>query len=218
MSNLANFRTKIRQVLGDTVGSRYKDDLLDEALRWILAAYGKALPQVKTGKVTISTAGREQSLLDLSGLVTILEVNFPYTSGDETPDPFEAWYFYTRAATPYIHLGGSYVPEAGDLIRVVYTVGHTIEDLDSATATTIPATQEYLFANGAAGKAAMSRGAHLIEAYGSRGSETNKLQTWADQTVKEFLNELSTLKISQALPGWKSGGWQLDQWDEGCQL
>ena len=218
MSNLTAYRTKILQVLGDMGGSRYSNAALDEALRWTLAAYGKVLLQVKTGTVTLNAAGREQSLGSLTGLETILEVNFPYTSGDESPLIFEAWYFYTRSATPYIHLGGDYVPAAADVVRVVYTTGHTIEDLDSATATTIPVTHEYLFANGAAGKAAMSRGSHLIEAYGSRASESGKLQEWAESTVKEFLSELSTLKISQALPGWNSSGWQLDGWDDESQI
>lgn len=215
MSDLASYRAKVRQVLGDTGVTKYSDDLLDEALRWTLAAYSKVLPQVKTDTVTIAAAGREQSLGAITDLVQILEMNFPYTSGDESPEIFEAWYYYNRGAVPYVHIGGDYVPAAADVIRVTYTVAHTIEDLDSATATTIQTAHEYLFANGAAGKAAMSRGMHLIENYGSRSTESGKLQEWAERQVNEFLNELSMYKISQALPGWSPSGWKLDDYDEG---
>ena len=51
MTDIAGYRTKIRNVLGDALGTRYGDDMVDESLRWALAAYSKALPQVKVSTV-----------------------------------------------------------------------------------------------------------------------------------------------------------------------
>ncbi len=213
MTDLAGFRTRARQVLGDPAGTRFGDDLLDEALQWALAAYGKVLPQVKVGCLTVTTAEREQSLAELAGLVNILEVNYPYVNGGSLPLVFEKWYFYMREAAGYLYLGGGRAPRVGDVLRLVYTTRHTITGLNGAEQTSIPGTDEYMFANGAAGKAAMTRGVHLVEAYGNRISEPQKLQNWAEKMVMTFLSDLNTLKRSPLFAVLSPAGWRLDEWD-----
>jgi hypothetical protein len=214
MTDLVGFRSKVKQILGDVGATRYTDAVIDEGLRWALAAYGKALPQVKSGEVTVSTAGREQSLSTLSGLVTILEVNYPYTSGDEAPESFYAWHLYAYGGTFYVEIGGDQVPAMGEIIRVVYTTGQEIDNLDGATATTVITTHDYMLANGAAGKAAIMRASQLIEAYGSRKEEPERLEKWGGSQLALYGLELAQLKVNQAFPGNSADGWKLDKWDQ----
>ncbi len=213
MTDLAGFRTMARRVLGDPGGTRFADDVLDEALQWALIAYGKVLPQVKSGCLPVTTAGREQSLATLQELVNILEVNYPYVSGNPSPVAFEKWYFYTRDAAAYVYLGGNRIPAVGEALRLVYTTGHTIAGLNGAPQTSIPAADETMFANGAAGKAALTRGIQLVEAYGNRISEPQKLQNWAEKMVMTFLSDLNTLKRSPLFAVFAPAGWKLDRWD-----
>ena len=118
-----------------------------------------------------------------------------------------------RAAAGVLYIGGSYVPAVGDVVQLTYTAWHTIEGIDAAAATTIPVTHEYMFANGAAGKCAMMRGVQIVEAYGKKAGEPEKLKDWAYAMVTEFLNELVTLKSNQAIRGMPAKGWVLDAWD-----
>lgn len=213
MTDLTGYRSKIRIVLGDTGSDRYDDAVLDGAVRWALAAYSKALPQVKTCSINVTAEGREQSLTALTDLLTVLEVNFPYQAGCQTPAVLQQWYFYRRDGHGLLYISGRRSPMAGDVIRLTYTAWHTIAGLGDATVTTIPTAHETLFENGAAGKAAMMRGIHLVEAYGRKSEEPEKLKTWSEGLLADFLDDLLSLKSWQVLRGTLTNGWTLDRWD-----
>jgi hypothetical protein len=213
MTTLTDFRTQVLQILGDPSGSRFDTDTLDEALRWALGEYGRAAPQVMTAEFTVTTAGREQDLSSLSGIGSILELYYPYTSGDESPTQQAGFYQYQRGGKLYATISGHNVPAVGDVMRITYTTGQTIENLDSATETSVLSTHEYVLASGAAGKAATMRAAALIEMYGSRQEEYTRLEAWGEKMLIEYADRLLMIKAENIFPGFRPQGWQLDDWD-----
>ena len=79
--NLADFRTQVLAILGDTGAARYDNDYLDAAIREALSQYSAASPHIKTGEITIASTARDQVLSSLSGsavgLTHILQVHYP---------------------------------------------------------------------------------------------------------------------------------------------
>lgn len=210
--DLSECHTRLQGLLGDT-GTRYSSALLDEAVRWALNAYSAAHPQIKTGVITAAGPGREQSLAALPDLLTVLEVVFPYQSDAPVLPVQRQWYFYTRDGGNWLYLGGMLTPAAGDQMQVAYAARHTLQGLDAAVLTSVPAEHELLFLRGAAGQAASLRSLHMVEAYGRKTTEPDKLQVWAGAALDEFRRELNVLKTSQSLKNTLTGGWTLDRWD-----
>lgn len=213
MTDLTAYRSGIRIILGDPAGGRFGDALLDQAVRWALAAYSRVLPQVKTCTLTVTSAGREQSLASLTGLLNLLEVCFPYQTGSDALPVYPQWYFYRREACGFVYISGRRIPAAGEAIRLTFSAWHAISGLDGAAASTIPAEHEEIFLNGAAGKATMLRSLQLVEAYGSKTGEPEKLKDWSQGLLSGFLDDLLSLKSGQSLSGVLTGGWTLDRWD-----
>jgi hypothetical protein len=217
MTELAGLRTRILQVLGDTSGVRYAEGLLDESLRQALHEYSLAWPQVKTAALTVTVAGREQSLASLTGFQTVLEVIYPYDASDDDPDPTGQFYCYWLQGVPMLQLTGRQVPAVGEKIRVTYSALHTIKDLDSATVTSVRTDHENLLVTGAAGQAATTRSATVVEGYTNKSS-SGPLLEWGSQKLMAFRSGLATLRQQTAPPrpftGWPDRGWAMDAWDE----
>ena len=210
--DLSECHTRLQALLGDT-GTRYSTALLDESVAWALDTLSAGSPQLKTEAITVTSVGREQSLAALPGLLTVLEVIYPYQADMNAPEPLRQWYFYQRDGGAWLYLGGRLVPAAGDLLRITFTARHTLQGLDGALLTTLPTEQETLLLQGAAGRAAELRGLHMVEAYGKKPSEPDKLKSWAEAALAEFRQEVQVLKTSRTLMNVLNGGWKLDRWD-----
>ena len=72
-------------------------------------------------------------------------------------------------------------------------------------------THDSIIASGAAGKAAEMRASELVEAYGKKASEPERLAKWAGQVLAQFDMKLLQLKVSQSFPGQSPDGWPLDK-------
>ena len=216
MSDLADYQVRISQVLEDPDNSRYTDDLICEALRWALAEYSKASPQVTEGVIVIAASGREQSLASLIGITAVLEIEYPYAAGRKDQNLYERFWSYRRGNALYVQLNGSRVPLAGESLRVRYTKDHTIDGLDGWLSTTVFEADETIVVMGAAGKAAGIRANKLIEAYGAKTGEPTQLGQWASRQYVWFERQLENLRnASQGMPGSAGrSGWQLDMWDQ----
>jgi hypothetical protein len=212
---LADFRTRIRNMLVDTSSARYPNAQLDEALRQSLSEYSDSFPQVLTASVTVATAGRIQSLATLTAPRQVLSILFPYSaSADPDTLNYGSWYFYIEAAVPKVHITGPNIPQVGQILYLTYTSPHTIKDLDSAgTTSLVPAHDTYLTI-GAAALCAIQRGSALIEAFTSRSSDVAQLIAWGNNQLIIYRKFLSTLKSASFPPGQLPGLWKLDQWDK----
>jgi hypothetical protein len=158
----------------------FRNDDIDEAIRWALGRFNEIAPQETIGTLTVSTAGREQSLATLTGLLRVTRVWYPYDSADPAypPNwvPYEQW-----GSTLFIKTGSE--PAAADVIRVWYEKLCTINGLDSATSTTLPDDAETLILGGAVGYVLEER---ILEEPQSRWRVPRAFREWAAQRLKDF--------------------------------
>ncbi len=220
MSALAAIRDRVEQMLLDVSNAIFSTGVIDEGIRQALDQYNFVAPLMMEASITLSAAGREISLSTLSKLLWVVDVWWPYDSTTEAwpPNRVRGWRVYWDNAVPKLFLdireGGQ--PQSGDKVRVWYSARHTIEGLDSATATTIPLEHESLIVLGAAGHAAMSRAVDLIEVAGTDLYQVGLLGTWGQRKLREFTEKLKQIQrmMARSGPAWGTG-WALDKWDEG---
>lgn len=217
MTTLSILRPRIAAVLGDSSNLRYSTDLLDEALRVVIESYSLAYPQIKTA-VHTATAGRTQTLTTFTDLQHIIRIYYPYDSSDEIHLPYGyGYYYFWQDGAPRLDLFNTpTIPQAGDLIVIEYSAPHTLEGLDTAITTTIPAQHFTPLVHAAAGEAAAIRAQNMVEAYGQRSDETKKLAEWAAGKKAAFQTFLDSLVHTPPpgpplqLPGQH---WKLDEYD-----
>lgn len=120
---------------------------------------------VTGGNVVVSATrfftSRELDISSISGLLDVSEVWLPVTQLDpEAPPNYRDFDHWRDRQILYFH---DYEPDSGDIARVFYSSLQTIEGLDSATATTLPARHDSLIVKGAAGYTAWARALDVVE-------------------------------------------------------
>jgi len=220
MSTLAQLRTRIRVLLMDTGAAIWDNDTVDESLRRALDAYSQVVPLDMETVVTLPGDGWEIALNALTGLLSVIRVYWPYDSSAD-PDDQEAnrarrWRLWWDDAQPVLELKteADEMPETDDEVRVWYTKRQTVQDLDSASATTIPTRHETGLILGAAAQAALSRAVDLVETAGTDMFQIVLLGTWARAKEREFAAFLRAVgqELSQSGAPFEET-WQLDKWD-----
>ena len=116
-----------------------------------------------------------------------------------------------NGGVPTLHFFGDVIPQAGETLQVTYAAVNTIEGLDNAVSTTLPAVCEPALVNGAAACASALRAASLLEAYGSRPEESARLLETSRTGMEQFNHMLDGLKMLQEF-GYPPG-FALDAWD-----
>ena len=91
MTALAGIRDRVEVMLMDTGNAIYDAGTIDEALRLALDQYNFVNPLTMETVITLPGDGREIALSDLTGLVKVIDVWYPYDSGasSETWPPNE---------------------------------------------------------------------------------------------------------------------------------
>ncbi len=210
--------TRLLQILGDGAANRFTADITDEAFRLALSEYSYAVPDHKCKLFTVTSAGREQALplagagIDhFTGLISITQVLFPYEGDDQDIEqtPHSQYYFYWTAGAPVLYIGGSKIPAVDDEILVTYAATHTIDDLDSAAACTVPTHDFELILQGAAGHAARLRTAIYNESF----SAHPELKLFAIDALKFFRDSLRSRTRKFGANALPPKGFKLDQWD-----
>jgi hypothetical protein len=183
-NNLATIRDRVEARLQDASNERWSTDDLDEAIRTALEQYSKYNPHHKLDTVNISTAGREIDISSITDDLQIEKVWWDYDSGDPSYPPnfrqFEVW------PGDVLFIDDRTAPASGDVVRIWYTAMHTIEDLDSATETTIPADDEGTIVTGACHFAAHTRVVELAEEITAHDDVFDELRKFADEMGKNF--------------------------------
>lgn len=208
MADLAALKTRVLNLLGDSGGMRFSSALLEEALRQALAAYGQNLPHVLETTLTLVSGGREQVLSGLGAPLFVFKVWQPALE-PRRELPFQ---YFVRSGQPVLVIGGDAFPRTGDSYCLRYAAAHTIEDLDSATVTTLPAAHESLVVRGAAGFAALLRQAQVTEAYGTRSLDASRLEALGRGWLTDFQASLTGLRGASMLQEYPAG-FRLDAWD-----
>ncbi len=198
---LADYRTRVLALLDDAGLTRYTNALVDQALRNALETYSLFKPLVSS--YAFDSTGEYREYLDTDFIATAIRAieQWPLTVTSGVPIiitqiPFyayiqdEQWIFETK----------SKLLPAGSLLYIIYEHVHTIDDLDSASATTIPLEDTELIAIGAAGHASRMRANSQIEANNLNAGEGQQLLSTSTAWLNEFNSRIGgdTL-IDQAL-------------------
>ena len=214
MANLVSYRTRITNSLDDTT-SKYSSGIIDEALRKVLNTYTRANPNITAVTHTVSTAGRKQTIT-APGLIAIIQLVHPYNASAADPFVYEREDFYQvyENNSPVLYFTGEDIPQTDEVVYIKYGAKHTIDDLDSAEATTVRDDHEDILVVGAAGQAAMMRASGLNEQWGGRPGEMSALMSWGQSQYNAFLQFIEEIKQEVTIPLFPSTHWQLDEWDD----
>ncbi len=202
-SNLATIRDRVEARLQDASNARWSTDDLDEAIRTALEQYSKYKPAEALATVNVTTAGREIDISSLTDPLRIDNVWWDYDSSDPSFPPnfrqFEIW------PGDILFIDDREIPQAGDVVRIYYTKMHTIEDLDSATETTIPLDDEGTIVTGACHFATHSRSLELTETLTAHPDVLSEMRKYADEMGRNFrfqaqMDLRAYVKRAQAYP------------------
>lgn len=221
-TTLAQLETRVGQFLMDATAAIWPTGTVEESLRLALQEYSQVNPCGMETAIVLPAPGREIALSDLDGLLDVTEVWWPYDPESEIwpPNRVRGFRLWWDDARPVLHLttnDGSQ-PQAGDEVRVWYTIPHTVQDLDSADITTLRTVDDTLIVLGAAGHCCFSRSIDLTETAASSVTATPNYAALGSRFLKEFRYLLARLRSSASMPPAAAPfgpGWSLDQWDEG---
>ncbi len=195
---LATLRDRVEAILADSSNAIWSTGDVDEAIRRALHAFSLVSPRHRITTANIAATTREISTASITDAIAVEELWCPYTAG--TPEyppnklPFRFWREESK-----LYVQGDYAPAAGTVARIFYSAIHTINTLDSATATTIPDAYASLLATGAAGYAAASRALDLTEQVTVDREATERLDAWAKARLQEFQAGLDELRRTLTL-------------------
>jgi hypothetical protein len=217
-STLAQFRARIAARLVDASNAVWSTTTIDEALLTALHDYSEAYPYSYNQVLVLTAASREINLDTITGLINVTEAHWPYNSLAEEwpPNRVRGFQVYWDDARPMLYLTDieGNQPQIDEEIRVWWTGLHTIQALESATATTIRADHESGIVTGAAGYAAASAVIDEIGSIRVDKAEDGSLRGWAYNRLSEFRRWLDTLRqLSPSYAPTFHAGWKLDKWD-----
>ena len=212
MSTLSELRELVEQDVDDAGNAVWTTAEIDRAIEKALSEYSRARPLQGDGTITLAADGREVSLSTLTGLTTVVRVWYPYTSTDpEDPPQWRQWELW--GSTLYVLDGDE--PASGDVVRVYYHELHTIEDLNSATETTVPPEDEETVVLGAGGYAALEKARGSVGEAGVSTETPEHWLAWATGRINSFNVQLTEIRRQLLLrvdkrvpiqrPGWARG-------------
>ncbi len=182
MSDLAEFRTAVLQLLDDPASARYTTDLVERALRQSLREYSRRRPLL----ATLNVDGTGDSLLELPADFQPMQV-LMVELHEETalPQSELRFYAYHQDGQWCLHLMDA-APAATQSLDVTYTTTHSIDGLDGAAGTTLPLEDESAVQLGAAGYAALYRAVSRAESANLQPELARKLIDLAAAFLREF--------------------------------
>lgn len=203
---LTTLRARVQARLQDASALRWATADLDEAIRTAIQQYTLKNPRRTVGTITLSAASREVSLSSLTGLIRVEQVWYPYTAASPEYPPemiqFDVW------PGGILFLDVPNLPAIGQVARVFYTTAHTLNGLDSATTTTIPAEDVEIIVTGGAYFAAQQRAVELAESLQFDSSVVKRLADWAAEQGRNF-----RYNVDLRPPAWQRFAYAYDQDD-----
>lgn len=212
---LAQFRARAAARLIDASNVLFSTATLDEAIQSALDEYSEVYPYTYTTLLVLEIDGREINLGDVTGLVKVTSVQWPFDSDDETyPRPFVAFNLSYDDAQPVLYLYTNGLPVIDDEVLVTWAGKHTIQNLDSASTTTVRPDHETVLVTGAAGYAAMSRAIELNETDPSMYASAPNYGAISAEYLKQFKDALTKISQREIAHAPQVARWTIDKWDE----
>jgi hypothetical protein len=209
--DLGSLTNRVESFLEDSTNTKWSTAELEAAIRLAIYVYSDYFPRRAITTVDLTAAGRE---IDISGIDyrTIERVWWDYDSSD--PDHPPHWRDFEVWPGDLLYVNDPEEPASGDTLRIWYTTNHTLDELDSATATTIPNRHAEIIAIGAAGFAAHTRVATLSEQANVNEWAPRNLGEWATAQLQTYYQRLQHLAAQQATQrAGLANLAALDRWD-----
>jgi hypothetical protein len=212
MSTLAELRDLVEQDLDDAGNAVWSTGDIDRAIERALSEYSQVNPQQAVDTIELSGDGREIDVSSITDLQRLVRVWYPYTSTDpEDPAEWRRWELWGTTLTI---LDGD-EPASGEVVRLFYHAAQEIEDLNSATATTVPGGDEEIVVLGAGAFAALQMARSAVGAAGVSTETPEHWRAWAKGRMEEFNAWLTFVrgrelrKVMKLVPvdraGWSRG-------------
>jgi hypothetical protein len=213
--SLATITTKVRSLIQDTAGLLAAGDL-EGAIREAVERYSRDQPR----QVVVDVAGDSVSY-DLTlpaswvdGLSRVVTIEYPAGARYPTLLSATGWRLYRTASTTKLRLL-DVIPATGQTLRLTYTALHTLDGLDGAAATTIPATHTEAFASLAGALALYRLAARYISEQEAtlnidavdRQGKTDLARRLADGLMRAYREEIGVSggeAPALAVVGWRS--------------
>jgi hypothetical protein len=147
---LATIKTRVSSLLQDQAGfiTTTADGVMEFAIRDAIETFSIDVPYQLTADVAGDGATFDLTLPAgyLDGFSRFTSIEYP--AGQREPLYLDSrdWSIYRTASSAKLRLF-ALIPNSGETVRLTYTAQHTLKDLDSAAATTIPAYYTQAFVN-----------------------------------------------------------------------
>ena len=212
-TTLATLRDRVEAALQDDTNAIWATADIDEAIRQALAEFSRVLPARAIVSVTLAAAGREVDVSSITGYIDIVRVWWDYDSTDPAHPPH--WRTFELWPGDIVYINDDDEPAIADVVRIWYTYPHTIEDLDSATATTLAPADDTTILQGAAATACMMRAREISEDLTVDGWPHRRLlETAADYKAKFDAGIMRAIRREASRWSGVSPSSALDRWDE----
>ena len=209
MSNLSQLIDQVEQELNDTGNEQWSADELTAHIRRALRACNRVHPRRTQGVISTTEGEREYSLASLSSLMEVLDVWHPWDDSDPQYPPQRPGWSVLYDGTLRLEVADAPTGDGSDDIRLLYTVPHTIDGLDSEETTTLDDQGEQVTVLGASAYAASQLAQSLIGTVTVSGSTPDQYSEWAARRMKDFWQALEQLRrraiISQDARSWPQG-------------
>jgi len=200
VSNLAAIRDLVEADLMDSANAYWATGEIDAAIRRALYTYNRLAPRQTDAVIDTAADTREYSLAALTGIMQIVKIWHPWNPTDPAYPPETIdWGIIGSMGT--VRLEGANAPagDGTDKLRVFYHLGYTIEDLDSATATTLNSEGEWLIVLGATAYAAIQLAQSAIGTVNATNMAPTDYRKWADRKLTDFHMALHQLRRRSGL-------------------
>jgi len=146
-TDLDSITTEVQTALADT-GTVFTDGAVKQAILLALRELNTVDHYDRIGTITLAAASREISLSSLVQPSRVDRVWLPYTVGNPEDPP--EWRAFEQWSDTLLYVTDDSEPDAADVARIFYHTPHLLDDLDSASETTLNTTQIGALINGAA--------------------------------------------------------------------
>ena len=212
VSDLAGLRDLVERDLDDSGNEIWSADDIDRAIKRALVGYAQVNPQQAETTLELSADGREVDISSLSDLTRVVKVWYPYdTAAAEALPNWVRW--ETWGETLYV--ASEEEPASGELMRIYYHKGHTVEGLEGASSTTVPQEDEEVLVLGATAYAALQKARSSVGTAGVSTETPEHWLTWGLNRMDAFTEALHRVrtrelrKVDKRVPlhgdGWKRG-------------
>jgi hypothetical protein len=209
----------VLQLLSDTTPATFTTGQVDEGLQRALDEYSQYNPMQGETLLDLPGDGWEIALNNVSGLLRVMAVHWPYDSTLAEDEQHENlvthWFLWWDDAQPVVTVvtSDNSMPEEDDEVRVWYVQAHTIDGLGDGTVTSVPELHESILVTGSAAFTAMSQAVAMMNDTAADMYAATLMATWGRAKEREFRQLLTRLAVQIGQSGQPRQAWKYDKWD-----